>query len=115
MPAPMAAATDTPTAVSMVAPPAIKPPVSSKAATDGGTEGIWVVNISSYNYQSMARRKLEEFKDKGVSAEIHPVTIKGKPMYRIRATGYGSRKEAKTWLSLLQDRLGVDSAWVSKR
>jgi hypothetical protein len=115
MPVPAAAATDSPSAVSMVAQPAIKPPVSSKAATNGGAEGIWVVNISSYNYQSMARRKLEEFKDKGVSAEIHPVTIKGKPMYRIRATGYESRKEAKTWLSLLQDRLGVDSAWVSKR
>jgi hypothetical protein len=36
-------------------------------------------------------------------------------MYRIRATGYESRNEAKTWLSLLQERLGVDSAWVSKR
>ncbi len=115
MPAPAAAATDSPSAVSMVAQPAIKPPLSSKAATNGGAESIWVVNISSYNYQSMARRKLEEFKDKGVSAEIHPVTIKGKPMYRIRATGYESRKEANTWLSLLQDRLGVETAWVSKR
>ncbi|MBT8117288.1 MAG: SPOR domain-containing protein [Gammaproteobacteria bacterium] len=107
---PATAANDTPAKVSMVT-----PPVSSKAASEGDAEGIWVVNISSYNYQSMARRKLQEFKDKGVIAEVHPVTINGKPMYRIRATGYESRKEAKTWLSLLQDRLGVDSAWVSKR
>ncbi len=110
VPAPTTAAIDTPAKVSMVT-----PPVSSKAATDGAAEGIWVVNISSYNYQSMARRKLQEFRDKGVNAEVYPVTINGKPMYRIRATGYESRKEAKTWLSLLQDRLGVDSAWVSKR
>lgn len=115
MPVPATAAIDTPAKVTMVTPPVIQPPVSSKAATDGAADGIWVVNISSYNYQSMARRKLQEFKDKGVNAEVYPVTINGKPMYRIRATGYESRMEAKTWLSLLQDRLGVDSAWVSKR
>lgn len=112
---PAAAAIDTPAKVSMVTPPITQPPVSSKAAIERDAEGIWVVNISSYNYESMARRKLQEFRDKGVNAEVYPVTIKGKPMYRIRATGYESRKEAKTWLSLLQDRLGVDSAWVSKR
>ncbi|MGB5259953.1 MAG: SPOR domain-containing protein [Gammaproteobacteria bacterium] len=116
LPAPAAgpAAADTSTAVSMVTPPAAIPPARSKPALGGG-EGPWVVNISSYNFESMARRKLGEFKDKGVNAEIHPVTIKGKPMFRIRATGYESRAEAKTWLSLLQDRLDVDSAWVSKR
>ncbi len=63
----------------------------------------------------MASRKLAEFRKKGVDAEIYPVTIKGKPMFRIRAIGYDSRKEANTWVSLLEDRLGVDSAWVSKR
>ena len=71
--------------------------------------------VSSYTYESMAHKKLQEFRDKGVVAEVHPVMIKGKRMYRIRATGYESRTEAKTRLSLLQDRLGVESAWISKR
>jgi hypothetical protein len=116
LPAPAAGpAADTSTAVSMIAPPAIKLPATGNPASIGGGEGPWVVNISSYTYESMARRKLGEFRDQGVNAEIYPVTIKGKPMYRIRATGYESRSEAKTWLSLLQDRLDVDSAWVSKR
>jgi cell division septation protein DedD len=117
LPAPAAGvpAPATPTTLSMATPPvAVMPPDTRKAATQAG-DGDWVVNISSYRYESMANRKLAEFRNKGVTAEIYPVTIKGKPMYRIRAIGYDSRKEAKTWVSLLEDRLGVDSAWVSKR
>jgi len=99
----------------MAAPPAEPAPAPVKAAVEDTAEAPWVVNISSYTYESMARKKLQEFRDKGVVAEVHPVMIKGKRMYRIRATGYESRTEARTWLSLLQDRLGVDSAWISKR
>lgn len=108
-------AREKPMAISMAASPVEPSPAAVKAAVEATGTGPWVVNISSYTYESMARRKLQEFRDKGVVAEVFPVTIKGKPMYRIRATGYDSRKEAKTWLSLLQDRLDVDSAWVSKR
>ena len=117
LPAPAAGtpAMDKPTTVSLATPTAGIPPADSPAIAARAGDGIWVVNISSYTYKSMARRKLEEFRKKGVIAEIHPVTIQNKPMYRIRATGYESRKEAKTWVSLLEDRLGVDSAWVSKR
>ena len=104
-----------PMAISMAASPTEPAPTPVKAAVEDTSEAPWVVNISSYTYESMARKKLQEFRDKGVVAEVHPVMIKGKRMYRIRATGYESRTEAKTWLSLLQDRLGVESAWISKR
>ena len=117
LPAPAAGtpAMDKPTTVSMATPPDTIPAADSPAMAARATDGPWVVNISSYTYKSMASRKLEEFRKKGVVAEIHPVTINDKPMYRIRTTGYESRKEANTWVSLLEDRLGVDSAWVSKR
>jgi hypothetical protein len=107
-----------PVTVSMITPhvaatdtrPAVQAAVTPAPANDG----TWVVNISSYRYESMARRKLAEFRQKGVTAEISAVTIDDRPMYRIRTTGYDNYKEAKTWVSLLEDRLGVDSAWVSK-
>ena len=95
--------------------PAATPPASEAKAAAEASKGKWVVNISSYAFESYARRKLDEFRNRGVIAEIHPVTIKGKRMYRIRATGYETRQEAQTWQSLLQDRLGVEGAWVSKR
>ena len=117
LPAPAAGipAPAAPTTLSMVTPPITAMPTDTRAAAAKAGDGDWVVNIASYRFESMANRKLDEFRNKGVTAEIFPVTIKDKTMYRIRAIGYDSRKEANTWVSLLEDRLGVESAWVSKR
>jgi cell division septation protein DedD len=117
LPAPAAGipAPAAPTTLSMATPSIAVVPPATRTAAAKAVDGAWVVNISSYRFESMANRKLAEFRKKGVDAEIYPVTIKGKPMFRIRAIGYDSRKEAKTWVALLEDRLGVDSAWVSKR
>ncbi len=117
LPAPAAGipAPAAPTTLSMVTPPITAMPTDARAAAAKAVDGAWAVNIASYRFESMANRKLDEFRNKGVTAEIYPVTIKGKTMYRIRAIGYDSRKEANTWVSLLEDRLGVESAWVSKR
>ena len=108
-----------PAKVAMITPPApaaaSQPTVQEAVTQAAAGDGIWVVNISSYNFESMARRKLGEFKKKGVTAEVFPTTVKGRQIYRIRTTGYETRAEANTWVSLLEDRLGVDSAWVSKR
>jgi hypothetical protein len=62
----------------------------------------------------MAKRKLAAFRDRGVDAELAKVMIKGKPMVRIRTTGYQSRREASDWVVLLEERLGLKGAWVAK-
>jgi len=76
--------------------------------------GTWVVNLASYNFESMARRKLALFQGKGVDAEIVHVTVKGRPMIRIRTTGYKSYREAIDWVALLEERLDLEGAWVAK-
>lgn len=78
-------------------------------------EGEWVVNLASYNRESTAQRMLAEFRDKGVAAEIVTITVHDKPMVRIRTTGYQSAREARDWVALLEERLGLDGVWVSKR
>jgi cell division septation protein DedD len=77
--------------------------------------GRWVVNLASYNRESTAQRMLDEFSDKGVTAELVKVTVNDKPMIRIRTTGYGSLREANDWAALLEERLELNGAWVSKR
>jgi hypothetical protein len=62
----------------------------------------------------MARRKLAVFRAKGVNAELVHVTVKGKPMVRIRTTGYKSFREAHDWVALLEERLELEGAWVAK-
>jgi hypothetical protein len=78
-------------------------------------EGEWVVNLASYNRVSTAQRMLAKFKDKGVAAEIVTITVKDKPMVRIRTTGYQSASEARDWVALLEERLGLEGVWISKR
>ncbi|MGB5474688.1 MAG: SPOR domain-containing protein, partial [Gammaproteobacteria bacterium] len=77
-------------------------------------QGTWVVNLASYNFESMAKRKLATFRDKGVNAELVHVTVKGKPMIRIRTTGYRNSREARDWVALLEERLDLEGAWIAK-
>lgn len=91
-----------------------KPAEPPAARESGELDGTWVVNLASYNFESMAKRKLAVFHDKGVNAELVKVMIKGKPMIRIRTTGYRSRREASDWVTLLEERLGLQGAWVAK-
>lgn len=77
--------------------------------------GNWVVNLASYNRESTAQRMLGTFRDKGVTAELVKVTVNDRPMIRIRTTGYENYREASDWAALLEERLELDGAWVSKR
>ena len=85
------------------------PPAAQDAA------GRWVVNLASYNRESTAQRMLDEFSDTGVTAELVKVTVNDKPMIRIRTTGHESYREARDWAALLEERLELNGAWVSKR
>lgn len=90
------------------------------AATSGpGSEvrdmtDTWVVNLAAHSSESLARRSLARFRDSGVDAELVRVTVRGRPMIRIRATGYRSRREASDSIPLLEKRLGLEGAWVAK-
>jgi hypothetical protein len=58
---------------------------------------------------------LEEFRDKGVTAEMIQVTVNERPMIRVRTSGYDSFQETSDWAALLGERLQLDGVWVSKR
>jgi cell division septation protein DedD len=85
------------------------------AITAPDTTGAWMVNLAACTRESTAKRMLEEFRDKGVTAELVNVTVNEQPMIRIRTGGYASFREASDWAALLEERLGLDGAWVSKR
>lgn len=87
------------------------PPLVASTPKDGD----WVVNLAAYRSEAEARRALAEFRDKGVEAEIFHVTVHDHPMIRIRATGYHTAREAHDWAGLLEERLGLEGVWISKR
>jgi cell division septation protein DedD len=112
-PADTPAAGGTIVALAEPAPAAAAPAPATAAAA--ATAGDWVVNLASYTYQSMARRKLAEFQSKGVNGEIEHVTVNDKPLYRIRVTGFTSSRAARTSISSLEENLGLKGAWISRR
>jgi cell division septation protein DedD len=112
-PADTPAAGGTIVALAEPAPAAAAPAPATAAAA--ATAGDWVVNLASYTYQSMARRKLAEFQSKGVNGEIEHVTVNDKPLYRIRVTGFASSRAARTSISSLEENLGLKGAWISRR
>lgn len=77
--------------------------------------GNWVINLSSYTHKSMAERKLAEFRQKGVDAEVFTTTINDKPMHRIRVAGFQNARSAKAEISAMEQLLDLKGAWVSRR
>jgi cell division septation protein DedD len=87
------------------------PPALAGTAKDGD----WVVNLAAYRNEADARRMQARFRDKGVEAELVSITVNNRPMIRIRTTGYHSASEARDWVELLEERLGLQGVWISKR
>lgn len=92
------------------------PAAHARGVTDKpAAEGEWVVNLASYAHESMARKMLEKFKAKGVDAELVTISVNDKPMVRIRTIGYQNAAEARDWVALLEERLGLEGVWISRR
>ena len=80
-----------------------------------GTPGDWVVNLASYTRESTANRMLAEFRGKGVDAELVTVMINDRPMHRIRVAGFNSSQAAKTSIDPLEQQLGLEGVWISRK
>jgi len=87
----------------------------SPAAAAAAPAGGWVVNLASYTYESMARKKLAEFEKKGVTGEIERTVINDRPLYRIRVTGFANSRAARASISSLETTLGLKGVWISRR
>jgi len=102
---------DSLTAIDAQPPTSVTKPAAAAAAPVGG----WVVNLASYNFKSMARKKLEEFQSRGVDAEIQTVDMNDRTIYRIRVTGFENSRTARANISSLEKTLGLKGVWISRR
>jgi cell division septation protein DedD len=110
---PLAGNSDTSVVAMTEAQPAVT--AASPAAAATTITGGWVVNLASYTYESMARKKLAAFQAKGVNGEIERITVNDKPMYRIRVAGFESSRAARASIPDLQKTLGLEGAWIARR
>jgi len=77
--------------------------------------GDWTINLASYASESIATRKLADFKRKGVSAEQTVATVNGKTIYRVCITGFDTRKSAVERAETVRDQLGLKETWITRR
>ncbi len=74
----------------------------------------WVIVIASVATRAAADKALKGLKANGINAEVKPTTVKGKPWYRIRISGFASRQAANAKKASLQKQHGIKDTWIHK-
>ena len=87
--------------------------VKEKAQT--GQRGDWSINLASYTKQSTAEEMRGRFLEKGVTADQVVATVNGKTYFRLRVTGFASRRAALKQSALIKEKLGLKDAWITKQ
>jgi SPOR domain len=77
--------------------------------------GDWVINLASYASESIAARKLADFGRKGVTAEQSVASVNGKTIYRVRITGFDTRKAARDRAESIRQQLGLKETWITRQ
>ncbi len=91
----------------------LKQPVKTKITpVQQNAAGTWAVIIASVNSRFAAEKALARLKAKGIAADIHPTTVKGKAWFRLRVSGLASRAEAEIQKTYLADQHGIKGTWI---
>jgi hypothetical protein len=77
--------------------------------------GDWIINLASYASESIAARKLADFRRKGVTAEQSVASVNGKTIYRVRITGFDTRKAATVRAESIRQQLGLKETWITRQ
>jgi len=74
----------------------------------------FTVQVASQGSQTEAEKKVEELKEKGLSAMIIPVELKNKKWYRVVVGTFDDRNSAIAYLNQVKKQNGIESAIVQK-
>ena len=77
--------------------------------------GPWMVHLASYDSRAKARRARKRLAGKVPHLEVQRASFKGKPIYRLTATGLENRKAAMALRQRARRELGFKGAWVARR
>ena len=93
-------------------PPPVEAPPPRPAQTD---TGLFRISITSQDTAGGAARWVRRAEDAGYRTEVLAVDIDGRTYHRVLLPGYASLDDAKAALAIIQEELGVPSAWVTSR
>jgi len=76
--------------------------------------GDWIINLESFNASDDANAYATRLTQRDIHADVMAIQIKGKAWYRVRLTGFPSKREAEKQRLILVKKLSLNSAWISK-
>lgn len=77
-------------------------------------DGVWAVNLMSLDNISSAEQSIKLLTDAGYAAEIHNFLLNDRDLYRIRITGFNSKKDAQHFANLIDGQHGIVKPWVAQ-
>jgi len=75
----------------------------------------WVVNLVSFKQRWYTDKKVQEYKQKGIPAEVVSVDVQGVEWFRVRVAGFKDKAEAAAYAIKMKKSLNLNSVWVSKK
>jgi hypothetical protein len=100
----------------------LPPPVSSEpvesadsppAASTTAIEGEFVIQVFSSSDEEQARRVLERLRAGEFPAQLSPVDVDGRPMYRVRVGPYVERADAQEIADRIRRAYRLDT-WITR-
>lgn len=85
------------------------PPPEEEAA------GEWIVNVASHSTLQAAEQQAQELVALGLNAKLRFETVRGYDSYRVVIEGQPSEAAALAVVDNLDERLGLQSAWVFRK
>jgi len=75
----------------------------------------WVVNLVSFKQRWYTDKKVLEYKQKGIPAEVTSIDVQGVEWFRVRVIGFKNKAEAAVYAIKMKKSLNLNSVWVSKK
>ncbi len=75
--------------------------------------GKWIVNLVSFRNQGNADKLQKQMQAKSIPVEKQTTKLNGKPIYRLRVSGFQSKKEADRFGSNTIKKLNLKSYWIT--
>ena len=87
----------------------------SEGVPEARDAGPWVINLLSSRRKVDTERLAVKARSLDIPVEQTREIVKGKAYWRLQVTGFSTLKEARSYASTLEGKLGVNDFWFLKR
>jgi cell division protein FtsN len=88
------------------------PPPKTDSRKPAGAES-WTVNLIAFKQDWIAKRKAEEYANKGIDAKVSKTEAKGENWYRLSVDGFRTQTDANNYAAKVRKNLNLDTVSIT--